>query len=126
MHSSFSQIRRLLAGTVLACALAACVTLPPPTNELAAARAAVSKATDADGDQYASDQLALARDGLSRAQVALSEGRNDVARSLAHAANADADLATALSNHAKAAAELAHRQNEVRQLRDRLQGATSR
>lgn len=126
MVSSFAQFRTLLAGTVLACVLGACVTLPPPTSELAAARQAVSRATDMDADQYASDQLAVARDGLGRAQAALSEGRNDAARALAAAALSDADLAIALSTQAKTAAELSQRQNEVRQLQDRLQGANSR
>lgn len=126
MHSSFAQFRTLLAGTVLACVLGACVTLPPPTNELAAARQAVSRATDLDADQYASEQLSTARDGLGRAQLALSEGRNDVARALAGAAHSDADLAIALSAQAKTNIELAQRQSEVRQLRDRLQGVNSR
>lgn len=126
MHSSFAQFRTLLAGVVLACVLGACATLPPPTNELAAARQAVSKATDLDADQYAGDQLAVARDALGRAQLAMSEGRNDVARTLAAAAQSDADLAIALSAQAKTAAELAQRQNEVRELRDRLEGANGR
>lgn len=121
MHSSFAQFRSLLAGTVLACMLGACATLPPPTNELADARQAVSRATDADADQYASEQIALARDGLSRAQVAMSDGRNDAARALAQASLADADLAIAMSTQAKTAAELALRQGEVRQLRERFQ-----
>lgn len=121
MHSSFAQFRPLLAGTVLACVLGACATLPPPTSELASARQAVSRATDVDADQYASEQVALARDGLSRAQVAMSDGRNDAARALAQAAQADADLAIALSSQAKTAAELAQRKGEVRQLRDRFQ-----
>ncbi|WP_222565227.1 DUF4398 domain-containing protein [Novilysobacter antarcticus] len=106
--------------------LGACATLPPPTNELADARQAVSRATDLDADQYASEQLASARDGLSRAQVAMSEGRNDAARSLANAASADAELAIALSANAKAAAELAQRRDEVRELRERFEGASSR
>lgn len=126
MYSSFAQFRTFLAGTVLACMLGACATLPPPTSELAAAQQAVSKATDVDADQYASNQLASAREGLSRAQVAMSEGRNDAARALANAANADADLAIALSTQAKVSAELAQRQGEVRQLRERFEGASSR
>ncbi|QOW21692.1 DUF4398 domain-containing protein [Lysobacter avium] len=126
MLTSFSQFRSLLACTVLACVLGACATLPPPTNELADARQAVSRATDLDADQYASEQLALARDGLGRAQVAMSEGRNDAARALANAASADADLAIALSSNAKTAAELAQRRREVRELRDRFEGGSSR
>ncbi|MGV8940671.1 MAG: DUF4398 domain-containing protein [Lysobacter sp.] len=120
MHRSFSQIRPLLLGTVLACALGACATLPPPTSELASAQQSLMRATNADADQYAGDQVELARAGLGRAQAAMAEGRNDVARALALAAQSDADLAHALSAEAKAATELAQRKSEVRHLQERL------
>lgn len=123
MQRSFAQIRPLLLGTVLACALGACATLPPPTSELNNAQQAVVRATNADADQYAGDQLALAREGLGRAQAAIADGRNDAARALALASQADADLAYALSAEARATAELAQRKAEVRQLQLRLEGA---
>ncbi|CAG4977023.1 MAG: DUF4398 domain-containing protein [Lysobacter sp.] len=122
MHASFAQIRYLLVGAVLACALAACATLPPPTSEINAAEQAVVRATGADADQYAADQVELARDGLARAQAAMAEGRHDDARRLAAAAHADADLAHALSRQALAEAELAQRKAEVDQLQRRLGG----
>ncbi len=126
MHPSFAQFRHLLACTVLACVLGACATLPPPTSELADARQAVSRATDLDADQYASQPLASARDALGRAQAAMAEGRNDAARAMANAASADADLAIALSAKAKTSAELAQRRSEVRELRDRFEGGNIR
>jgi hypothetical protein len=126
MHRSFSQIRPLLLGTVLACALGACATLPPPTSELGNAQQSLTRATNADADQYAGEQLALARDGLGRAQAAMAAGRNDVARALALASQADADLAYALSAEAQAAAELAQRKSEVRHLQGRLQAGGDR
>lgn len=122
MHVSFAQIRFLLMGAVLACALGACATLPPPTAELNAAQQAVVRATGADADQYAAEQVELAREGLARAQAAMAEGRQDDARRLAAAAHADADLAHALSRQALAGAELAQRQAEVEQLQRRLGG----
>jgi len=126
MHRSFAQFRHLLLGTVLACALGACASMPPPTAELNNAQQAVVRATGADADQYAADQVDLAREGLGRAQAAMAEGREDVARKLALAAWADADLAYALSREALAAAELAQRQSEVEQLQQRLQGEGGR
>jgi len=122
MHVSFAQIRFPLMGAVLACALGACATLPPPTAELNAAQQALVRATGADADQYAADQVELAREGLARAQAAMAEGRQDDARRLAAAAGADADLAYALSRQALAEAELAQRQTEVEQLQRRLGG----
>src|SRR3970282_928555 len=102
MHPSFAQIRGLLMGTVLACALGACATLPPPTGELATAQQAVTRAEGADADQYASEDLAVARTALARAQAALASGRENDARNLALAAAADADLAYAKRREALA------------------------
>ena len=121
MHSSFAQIRILLTGTVLACVLGACATLPPPTAALAAAQQALMRAESADADQYASQELAVARTALARAQAALAEGRENDARNLALAAVADADLAHARSREALASAELAQRRAEIADLQQRLQ-----
>ena len=121
MHPSFAQIRGLLMGTVLACALGACATLPPPTGELATAQQAVTRAEGADADQYASEDLAVARTALARAQAALASGRENDARNLALAAAADADLAYAKSREALASTELAQRRSEIAELQRRLQ-----
>lgn len=121
MYSSFAQFRILLAGAVLACAIAGCATLPPPTGELAAAQQALSRAEAADADQYASEDLAVARTALSRAQAAMAAGQENDARNLALAAAADADLAHARSREALASAELAQRRAEIEELQGRLQ-----
>lgn len=121
MRPSFAQIRFPLLAAVLASALSACASLPPPTGELAAARQAVTRAEDADADQYATQELGAARSALSQAQAAMSTGDEDDARRLSLAAAADADLAYARSREALATAELSHRQAEVDELRRRLQ-----
>lgn len=121
MTPSFSQIRRLLAGTVLACALAACATIPPPTSELNGAQQAVMRATGADADQYAREQIELARQALARAQAAMAQGDNDNARAFALAAEADADLAHAMSREALASTQVAQRRSEIQRLRNQLQ-----
>ncbi|MDQ3288197.1 MAG: DUF4398 domain-containing protein [Pseudomonadota bacterium] len=121
MHSSFAQFRSLLLGTVLACAIGACATLPPPTGELAAAQQALSRAEAADADQYASRELADARTALARAQAAMAQGHENDARNLALAAAADADLARARSLEAVATAQLAQRRAEIDNLQQRLQ-----
>lgn len=121
MHSSFAQIRGLLLGTVLACVLSSCATLPPPTGELAAAQQALSRAEGADADQYASEDLAVARAALARAQAAMASGREADARNLALAAAADADVAHARSREALASNELAQRRAEIADLQQRLQ-----
>lgn len=126
MNSSFAQIRFALTATVLVCALTACASLPPPTAELNDAQASVVRATGADADQYAAQEIATARDALSRAQAAMAEGREDDARRLALAADAEADLAFALSREALAGIELDQRRAEVEQLEQRLQTENDR
>ncbi|MFD0739037.1 DUF4398 domain-containing protein [Lysobacter koreensis] len=111
---------------MLASALAACASLPPPTGELAAAQQAVTRAEGADADQYAALEITSARSELSQAQQAMGRGREDEARTLAVAAAADADLAHAKAHEALASAELARRRAEVDELRQRLQAGDVR
>jgi len=107
-----------MLGVVLA--LTACASVPPPTSELAAAQQAVSRANDADAEQYAVHDLAQARQALRLAQSAMASGRNADALMLARQASANADLATAHSKEAVANTELAQRRAEVADLRQRL------
>jgi len=105
----------------LALLLAACVSLPPPTGELAAAQQALARAVEADADQHAEDALARARRLLEQAQAALAEGQNKQAREFAALALASAELAGTQSRHAKVQAELEQRRRQVAELRRRLQ-----
>lgn len=120
MSSSFAQFRAALHATVLGCALVGCATLPPPTGELSAAQQAVSRADQADADQYAAEPLSAARSALAQAQAAMSDGHEDDARRFALAAAADADLAYARSREASLNNELAQRRAEIADLRRRL------
>lgn len=89
--------------------------------ELAQARQAVDRATQADADQYAPDLLDLARQGLEQAQRAAGDRRERKnAPSLALRAAADADLARARSEEATTTAQLQLRRNEVTQLQRQL------
>lgn len=121
MKTSLAHLRLSLTCTVFAFALAACASLPPPTGELATAQQAVTRADGADADQYAAQDVALARRQLEQAQAALADGREDEARRLALAAGADADLAYARSREALATAELNRRRAEIAELQERLQ-----
>jgi len=105
----------------LALLLAGCVSLPPPTGELASAQQALARAVEADADQHAEDALARARRLLEQAQAALAEGQNKQAREFAALALASADLAGTRSRHVKVQAELEQRRRQVAELRNRLQ-----
>ena len=127
MNRSFAQIprTRLAAQRLLAVAcalvLGACVSLPPPIGELAAAQQALTRADGADADQYAGEAIAQARSEFAQAQGALAKGRDDDARALAMAASADAELAFATSTAVKTRAEYAQRRDEIVELHKRLQ-----
>lgn len=122
MRPSFAHFRPTLHALAagLALSLAGCVTLPPPTAELDAARQAVTRATDADADQFAQANIAQARAGLEQAQSAMARNRDDEARAAALGAAADADLAYTLSRAAVVRAELSQQQAEIAELRARL------
>lgn len=122
MAPSFAQIGSALQALAFATVLAltACASLPPPTAELAAAQQSVTRAGDADADQYAADEYAQARRALEMAQAAMSSGREDDARSLAVQAAAVADLANARSRQGHADTELAQRRAEISRLRQKL------
>jgi len=102
-------------------ALVGCVTLPPPTGELAAAQQALVRAVDADADQYADDALARARRLLEQAQAALDEGQHRQARDLATLALVSADLARARSQNTQTLSELEQRRRQLDELRRTLQ-----
>jgi len=122
MATSFAYFRTTLQALVCGCVLAltACATTPPPTGELAAARQAVSRASDADAEQYAADELARAGSLLAEAQAAMANRREGEARDLALRSTALAELATARSREASVRAELAQRRAEVADLQQRL------
>ena len=89
--------------------------------ELLAAQQAVSRADQADADQYAPDLINAARSGLAQAQAAASDRRNrKLAQPLALRAAADADLARVRSNEAVANAELQQRRAEISELQRTL------
>jgi hypothetical protein len=122
MKPSFAQFNRSrLAILSLSLLLpAACATLPPPTQELAAAEQAVSQAGNADADQYAPELVESARAELSQAQAAMAAGNQALARDSALAAAAGGDLANAQSRARVLEQDLAQRQDEIAELRARL------
>jgi hypothetical protein len=120
MSPSFAQILKLSMALVLA-SVWPVQAATPPNAELAAAQQAVSRADSADGDQYAAEQLAAARNGLAQAQAAMASRKYKDAQALALAAAADGDLAYAQSRAAQARTELAQRRAEIGDLRRRLQ-----
>ena len=126
MHRSFAQFRRSLCVTVGAFALMAALAVPLHAQvaaipELAAAQQAVTRADQADADQYAPQLLDSARTVLAQAQAAAANRRErKLAPELALRATVDADLARVRSEEAVANARLQQRRQEIGELQRTL------
>lgn len=119
-HATTRSVSRWLLPVTAACLIGGCASLPPPTAELAEAQQSVSRANDADADQYAPDAIAQARSELAQAQAALSGGHDSDARAAATATTTDAQYAYAVSDAAKARADYTQQRTELLGLGQRL------
>ncbi|MDO8704272.1 MAG: DUF4398 domain-containing protein [Sulfuricaulis sp.] len=85
-----------------AVAIAGCASIPPPTEQIAVSKVAVSNATIAGGNEFASADMRAAQDKLDRAIQAMTAEDYKNARLLAEQAQVDAQLAAAKARSAKA------------------------
>jgi hypothetical protein len=104
-------------------AVAGCATTPPPTEQLAAARAMVTQAqplavNDAPGD------LHIAQAKLADAEAAMQRGEYAVARRFAEQAEVDARFAWTTAEDVRAQRAAAEVDQGVKALRDEVQRRT--
>ncbi|HEX6592949.1 MAG TPA: DUF4398 domain-containing protein [Moraxellaceae bacterium] len=112
----------VLAASLLAAGLAACSSVPLPSEQLKTADQAVSKLDQASIPLDAQVNVSNARDKLATAKEAVTAKDYLKARNLAEQAQADAELALAKSDSAKAKAAV----EELRQSISSLQSEISR
>ncbi len=105
----------LIVSSLLA--LAACASIPPPTDALNNAESAIRRAEAARVADYASPELSSAREKLTAARDAVNREDMTLAARLADQARIDAEVATAKSEAVKAKAGIA----EIRKSNDALQ-----
>ena len=98
--------------------LSACASVPPPTDQLAASRAAIESAEVAGAGKDAPADLTQARDKLTAAQLAVNAGENQRARRLAEEALVDAQLAQARASTTRSRAGLEQAEATLRALRE--------
>jgi hypothetical protein len=91
--------------------IAGCASIPPPTEQIAVSKAALSNASSAGGQQFAPVPLSLAIEKMDAATKAMAVEDYVLARRLAEQAQVDAQLATVTSRSAKA-------QNAARELQE--------
>jgi chromosome segregation ATPase len=108
------------AAAVALAALAACASTPPPTEQLAAARAMVSQAQPL-ALKEAPAELQTAQGKLARAEDAMKRGDYVNARIFAEQADVDAKYALALAESARTQRAAAEISNSISTLRDELE-----
>lgn len=101
--------------------LAGCASVPPPTEQMALARAEVSQAQNAGAMEFAPVELRNAQTKLDQAQKAMQSEEHVTARRLAEQAEVDAKLASAKARTAKAQKAVAELQEGIRVLRQELE-----
>lgn len=115
------QWYRTVSGIgIAAVAMAGCASVPPPTEQIAVSRAAVSAAASAGGNEFASADMRSAQDKLDRAVQAMTTEDYKIARSLAEQAQVDAQLAASKARSAKAQKAAVTVQEDSRVLRKEI------
>lgn len=98
---------------------AGCATTPPPTEQLAAARAMVNQAQPVAGKE-APLELQNAQAKLSRAEDAMQRGDYELARRNAEQAEVDAKLAWSVAENVRAQRSAAEVERGIETLREEV------
>jgi hypothetical protein len=118
-----SSVLHRAAAMALAATLAACSSIPRPTEQVEAARAAVAQAQPV-ATRDGAPELKAAQAKLARAEDAMQRGSYTDARVLAEQAEVDARYAWTLAESARQQRAAAEVDQSVRTLRDHLDGRT--
>ena len=114
------RYRALIGIGLFVATIAGCASIPRPTEQLAASKAAVSNAASAGANEYAPAEMRTAQEKLDRANQAMATKDYKDAKSWAEQAQADAQLATAKARTGKAQKAAATVQEDSRVLRNEL------
>ncbi len=120
---NFSQYPwyQTLSGVGLAAlVIGGCASTPPPTEQIAASKMAITNASNAGGNEFAAADMRAAQDKLDRAVQAMTNEDYPTARALAEQAQADAQLAASKARSAKAQKAAIALQEDSRVLRKEI------
>ena len=120
MSSATLSQPKTLGPLIAALALGACASMPPPTAQMAVAKAAVDNALGTGAGQAAPAEMQSARANLDRADAALATKDYKRARQYAERAEVDARLAQANERESKARQIVAEVQESTRALREEI------
>lgn len=113
-----------MAAIGAALGLAACASVPPPTEQMAVSRSAIANALSAGGSEYAPVEMKSAQDKLDLASRAMDKEEFDGARRLAEASQADARLAEKKAQAGKAMKAAGVTREDNRVLREEMNRKT--
>lgn len=112
--------RRVGIISVVGFIISACASIPPPTEQMAVSKAAVTGATSAGGNEFAPLQLKSAMEKMDSAEQAMREENYLAARQLAEQAQVDAQVASATARSSKAQKAASALQEDTQVLRKEL------
>lgn len=112
-----------LSALVL-CVTLGCASVPPPTEQMAVTKLAITNAMEAGSAEFAAEDLRNAQEKMSQANLAMSREDYPKARWLAEQAQTDARLAEKKSQAAKALRAAATTDEDRRVLREELNRKT--
>ncbi len=121
------QISNVLTATFSAAVVLlaiGCASVPPPTEQMAVTKLAITNAIEAGSAEFAAGDLRNAQEKMTQADLAMSHEDYAKARWLAEQAQTDARLAEKKSQAAKAERAAATTQEDSRVLREELNRKT--
>ena len=115
----------LYVALAAALLLGACATIPPPTDQMAVSRAAVTDAVSAGAGEFAPSTLASAQDKLNKGVAAMDARDYETARRYAEEAEVDAKLAATIARSAKGQLAVRELESSIAALREEIARARS-
>lgn len=120
IQRTFTKACRAMAVTTVVFA-AGCASVPPPTDQMALSRAAVSEAQSAGAPEIAPVEFRSAQTQLEEARTAFQRENYVAARRLAERAEVDAKLAETKARSAKANRAVAELRQGIEALREEIE-----
>ncbi len=118
------QLQKLMIMLAAVFMVTACATTPPPVEQMATARSAISNANSAGSNEFAPLQLKSATEKMAVAESAMKDKKYELARQQAEQAQMDAQLALDITRTAKAQKAADALQEDNRVLRQEIDRKT--
>lgn len=112
---------QVMAGVAAVVLISGCASVPAPIEQMDIAKAALSNANRAGGDEFAPQQFELAKTKMEAAKRAMQEENYRYARQLAEQVQVDAELAAIMARSAKAQRTAGALQENNRELQQEIE-----